>query len=596
MNSAVFITGVGIISAIGHNRDEVRHALLKGNSCIGPLRFLSSKHKGLPCGEVKLSNQDLCAMLDIPSTEEDIYNRTALLGIEAIRQALKQSGNISDEAYLISGTTVGGMDRTEQHFLDMLEKDDYLDLLRTHDSGATTKLMSAYWGIKASHTLTVSTACSSASNAIIVGADMIRTGKADVVIAGGSESLSLFHLNGFRSLMILDAERCRLFDDSRKGLNLGEGAAFVVLESLSSVAERGVKPLAVLSGYGNSCDAFHQTASSPNGDGAYLAMKKALEMEGLTPEDIDYVTAHGTGTPNNDASESTALKRIFMRTVPPVSSTKPFTGHATSAAGSIELVISLLALLDGFIPANLGWKHPIPGGIIPVSKLQTANLKHIMSNSFGFGGNDASLIISKSDKPIEDVSDEKQRKSVHFPSSVFTLATKCSAPGTSLDALKLLMSPMATRRLCALLKSAMWTSLSVLRDAGIETPDAIIIGTSYGMLENSEKFLYQMCREGEDGLSPTLFMQSTHNTIAGTLAVHTHCHGYNITYTDTDADRALELCQHNAEILMQQGRIRNALIGYHNEVTPILHDMLFRLRGEDVSIGVTSVAKVLVKQ
>lgn len=115
------------------------------------------------------------------------------------------------------------------------------------------------------------------------------------------------------------------------------------------------------------------------------------------------------------------------------------------------------------------------------------------------------------------------------------------------------------------------------------------------MLENSEKFLLQMCKEGEHGLSPTLFMQSTHNTIAGALAVRLHCHGYNITYTQLDAQKALELCLQDAEMLMRQGKIRNALIGYHNEVTPALHDMLLRLRGEDVPVGVTSIAKVIEK-
>ena len=154
-----------------------------------------------------------------------------------------------------------------------------------------------------------------------------------------------------------------------------------------------------MSGFGNACDAFHQTASSENGEGAFLAMQKALKMAGLRPEDIDYVNAHGTGTPNNDASESAALRRVFGEQMPPVSSTKAFTGHTTSASGSIEAVFCLLALQEGFIPANLNWATPDPACITPYrgGEAPTGHLplKHILCNAFGFGGNDSSLLFSR---------------------------------------------------------------------------------------------------------------------------------------------------------------------------------------------------------
>ncbi|MDO4164506.1 MAG: beta-ketoacyl synthase N-terminal-like domain-containing protein [Bacteroides sp.] len=596
MSNIVYITGAGIISAIGNNQAEVKQALLDEKSGIGPMRFLRSEHHELPCGEVKLSNDQLRARLNIPSRQ--VCNRTALLGIEAIRQALEQSGAATDKAYLISGTTVGGMDNTEQHFLDMLERDEYLDLLSSHDSGSTTGLMANYFGIQPQRSITISTACSSSANALIVGTNLIKAGKADVVIAGGSEALSLFHLNGFNTLMILDTQRCRPFDDTRSGLNLGEGAAFVVLESARSVAQRDCTPLAILAGYGNKCDAFHQTASSENGEGAYLAMKEALEMAQLRPQDIGYVNAHGTGTPNNDASESVAIQRIFAPTLPCVSSTKSFTGHTTSASGGIETVISLLALLDGFVPANLGWKYQMPSGITPVKTMQKAALQHVMCNSFGFGGNDSSLILSSIDTTPRQKSaaaDTETTTESRMPTTI-CLSTVRHTPDAPMDNLKEFMSPMESRRLCRLLKATLMTALTALREAGIETPDAIIVGTSYGMLENSEKFLLQMCREGEHGLSPTLFMQSTHNTIAGLLAIRTHCKGYNITYTELGEQRVLDLCLQDAKMLMAQGKIKNALIGYHNEVTPALHDMLLRLKGEDQPVGVTSVSMVIQKQ
>ena len=233
------------------------------------------------------------------------------------------------------------------------------------------------------------------ANAIVMGANLLRSRMTDVAVVGGSECISRFHLNGFNSLMILDPNQCRPFDADRAGLNLGEGAAYLVLETEDHARQRGAQPLARLAGYGNACDAFHQTASSDNGEGAFLAMQKALGMAGLQPSDIDYVNAHGTGTPNNDASESQAIKRLFSNTLPPISSTKGMTGHTTSASGSIETVICLLALQHAFLPANYGFTTPMPDGITPVAHVKTGReLRHVMCNSFGFGGNDTSLILS----------------------------------------------------------------------------------------------------------------------------------------------------------------------------------------------------------
>lgn len=224
---------------------------------------------------------------------------------------------------------------------------------------------------------------------------MIKAGLVDIAVVGGSEALSKFHLNGFNTLMILDGERCRPFDKDRAGINLGEGAAYLVIESESSAKARGAEILGELSGYANTCDAYHQTASSDNGDGAYLSMTKALAMAGLQPDEIDYVNAHGTGTPNNDITELAAMRRVFGDKLPKFSSTKAFTGHTTSASGSIESVICLLAINRGFIPVNLGFKNEIDNDAKPVDKTIIAEVDHVVDNAFGFGGNDTTLIFSK---------------------------------------------------------------------------------------------------------------------------------------------------------------------------------------------------------
>ena len=371
-----------MVSAIGVGKEANLDSLLHARPGIGPVRYLETGLKEFPVGEVPLSNEELARLTGAPKG----WPRTTLLSICALQEALAQAGLADGSGMrLIGGTTVGGMDLTEKTFPQYS-----LD----HTCGASTDLAALFIGGFDDAT-TLSTACSSAANAMMFGANLLRTGQYSRVVVGGSESLSNYHLNGFNSLMILDREPCRPFDASRAGLNLGEGAAYLVLETAESARERGAKPLACLSGFGNACDAFHQTASSENGEGAFLAMQKALRMAGLQPADIDYINAHGTGTPNNDASESAALRRIFAEGVPPVSSTKAFTGHTTSASGSIEAVFCLLALQHGFIPPQLNWKQADPSCVTPCTSALPKTLKHILSNAFGFGGNDSSLILSR---------------------------------------------------------------------------------------------------------------------------------------------------------------------------------------------------------
>lgn len=396
MEEPIVITGAGIVSAIGVGMKETLASLKAGKTGIGEMKYLTSRHRDLPVGEVPLSNAEMMKMLGV---EDDIrLTRTALMGRLALREALEIAQMTEEQirqAPFISATTVGGMDRRELYFAQEQDCDLVHAEISTHHCGSCTEMIAQPFGEFASMA-TVSTACSSATNAMITGANMLRCGMADIVVVGGSECLTLFHLNGFNTLMILDHEPCRPFDKDRAGLNLGEGAAYLVMETAASASQRGVKPMCQLSGYGNACDAFHQTASSPEGEGAWLAMQEALRMAGLQPGEIQYVNAHGTGTPNNDESESHALRRIFGEDLPPVSSTKSFTGHTTSASGSIEAVICMLALEHQFMPPQINWHTPMDDGIVPVTdSTPKQEIRHILSNAFGFGGNDSSLVISK---------------------------------------------------------------------------------------------------------------------------------------------------------------------------------------------------------
>jgi len=240
---------------------------------------------------------------------------------------------------------------------------------------------------------TINTACSSSANAVMYGARLIRHGLAQRAVVGGVDSLAKFTINGFNALFILSQENCRPFDADRNGLNLGEGAAYLVLEKEEDCRNKRV--YGFLTGYGNSNDAFHPSSLSEEGEGPFLSMRRALDEASLQPAEIDYINAHGTGTENNDEVESQAIIRLFGN-APAFTSTKSNTGHTLGAAGSLEAIYSIFNLTHQEIYPALNFEKPIPGkGLKPVLELTKAKLDHVMSNSFGFGGNCTSLIFSK---------------------------------------------------------------------------------------------------------------------------------------------------------------------------------------------------------
>ncbi|WP_018345138.1 beta-ketoacyl-[acyl-carrier-protein] synthase family protein [Cytophaga aurantiaca] len=401
MSSRVLITGIGSVSSIGLSIQELTDSIVTSSSGVSrKTRLDSILARTLPTAQIQLSDEELKKRIPGLSSKQ-VYSRTALLGMLAASEAIANAGLAPSDcnaAGLVNSTSAGGMDKGEIFYADYLTSANKgnLKFAQTHDCGDAAEQIAALLHIE-QYITTISTACSSAANAMIHAARLIKAGICDIVIAGGSDAICKFTINGFNSLMILSDEDCKPFDKNRKGLNLGEAAGYFVLESEASVKRRGVKPLAVLSGYGNACDAYHQTASSPNGEGAYLAMMQAIRTSGFEPAEIDYINAHGTGTQNNDLSESVALLRIFTESnLPPVSSTKAMTGHTLAAAGGIEAVLSVLAIQNGWIFPNKNFSEAIEEtGIIPVTELQTnKSIKHILSNSFGFGGNNSSLLIS----------------------------------------------------------------------------------------------------------------------------------------------------------------------------------------------------------
>ncbi|HTQ66854.1 MAG TPA: beta-ketoacyl-[acyl-carrier-protein] synthase family protein [Puia sp.] len=398
MGNPVLVAGVGVISAIGKNTAESLDALESGRAGMGEMHWLNSVHKSkLPVAEVNLNNEDLASLGGLPSS----VSRTALLSIIAAKEALADAA-IDNLEHLrvgfISANTVGGMDKTENFFSEFIsnpQKGKLRDVIH-HECGSITELVADHLGIR-HYISTISTACSSSANSIFFAARLIKNNILDVAVAGGTDALTKFTLNGFNTLMILDPEFCKPFDENRRGLNLGEGAGYVVLVSDRLISSLKKQPYCSLSGYCNANDAYHQTASSPEGTGSFLAMKGALKQSGLNPSDISYINLHGTGTQNNDISEGTAIKLLFDGHYPKMSSTKSFTGHTLGASGGVEAVFSVLAIRHGFVYPNLRLTTPMKElPFVPEIKfLKNEKIDHVLSNSFGFGGNCSSLIFSK---------------------------------------------------------------------------------------------------------------------------------------------------------------------------------------------------------
>lgn len=370
---------------------------LKNNlSGISSRPIVLKSKLNLPVGEIHFTNNELSEYLTIPSSRH--LSRTALLGIMAVKEALSNTDFPKNaRVALVSATSVAGMDLTELFYKEY-DKDNNKGRLRDvkmHDCGTIARVIAEYSGING-YVSDISTACSSAANAILFAAKLLKYNVADYVVAGGCDALSIFTLNGFNALKVLDSDICRPFDNSRCGLNLGEGAGFLLMQRDDMPY---TEKYCTFAGGVNANDAFHQTASSDSGTGAFLAMSNALKNADILPEEVSYINAHGTATVNNDASESAAILRLFgnKSMVPHFSSIKAFTGHTLAASGGIEAVLSAIAVKNGYLYPNLNFSNPIDNfELVPVTHFSDNNqVNCVLSNSFGFGGNCTSLIFKK---------------------------------------------------------------------------------------------------------------------------------------------------------------------------------------------------------
>jgi len=572
----VVVSGIGIISSIGKNLSETYDSLVEKRSGISKISILETKHKDeFLAGEIKLTHEQLIDLAAVNPAQA--WTRTALLGIIAAKQAVDDSGVNPAECSIISASTVGGMDRSELYYKDFLSEAKHSKFIDSHHAGNSTEMIAEQLGVGGIIT-TISTACSSSLNSIIFGSKLIKSGKAKKVIVGGTDALSKFTLNGFNTLMILDREHCRPFDESRTGLNLGEGAAYLILEDEQEAINAGRKIYAVVQGYANANDAHHQTASSDDGTGPFLAMKNAIASAGINADDIDYINAHGTGTDNNDLTESIAIKRLFEENIPDFSSTKAYTGHTLGAAGVIESVIAILSLQNSTAFPNVNFKNEIEEtGLIPVTEIKKLDsCNYVLTNSFGFGGNDSSIVFAS---PKTSVQTEKYNiniKPVYINGtgcvSPFEFDSQSSEEENDKSYLQIIkpnykefISPKVLRRMSKIVRMGIVSSSKALTEAGLEKPDAIITATGMGCQADTEKFLNAMIDNGEELLTPTSFIQSTHNTVGGSIALGQQNNGYNLTYVHRTF--SFESALLDSILKLNSGEADNVLLGGFDEIT-----------------------------
>ncbi len=530
------VTGLGTVTAAGLCVAEVWQAITSDTSGLRPLTLFQSPRYGqIPVGEIQ---QDLAA-LGAPARSSRTEQLAWLAAREAVADAKINFQNCAARAGVLLGGSVGGSYDSERFLINLIKHGKMRPHpTRHHECVSSVDLIADEFGLLGP-SLAVATACSSGALAIAMAAELIQSGEADVMLAGGADSLSRMTWGGFQSLLLVDASGCRPFDAARAGMSLGEGAAVLMLEAEETARKRGAKILARLTGWGASCDAHHATAPHPEGAGALAAMQSALRRAGLVAAEIDYVNAHGTGTRENDLAESKALKTLFGDRVPPFSSTKRFFGHALAASGAIEAVVCIEALRHQQLPANPGFNSPDPAiGLTPVTELKSASLTQVMSNSFGFGGNNAVLIFSTPEtKPLT-------RAAPAMPVAVTGLGV-ITPNATSVREIPLPLPPgKVTVRECGPLADAATLSpnqrrrlnrmaqMSLLAARRSHAPDpsqrvAIALGTGFGCLEEGAMFIENLIAKDEREPMPARFPGSVHNAVAGQIAIDQGARGLN---------------------------------------------------------------------
>jgi 3-oxoacyl-(acyl-carrier-protein) synthase len=568
--SRAFITGLGVIAPGVQSPAQLLQFIKSPEAArLSSADFPVNTKGSPPVGKVR----DFPDVPDVP--------RTHALALFAARQALAHASALPDA--IVVGCTTGGLPSTEKR---LKEQDPDPIHYRYHGTGTVATYLQDQLKCPGP-VLTVSTACSSGALAIKTALDLVRTKQAKRVLAGGADALCLLTYFGFRVLQLVDPQGARPFHVDRAGMTVGEAAAMLLLEAADTAMPHA---LAEVLGAAHTCDAFHASGPHPEGRGAQAAMDQALQDAQIDASAIDYISLHGTGTKDNDRAEACAINKLFGAP-PAASSSKDCFGHPLAASGALQAVISTLALNHEIIPATPTCRKPDPIlKIRPPTQAMSAKLSRILLNSFGFGGNNVSLVIGKSKaRPI----------AVQARQKLSVMAYGCvTGSGLTQESLQRLnqgnattgmldedimtqgLPPRSLRRLKRLSKIGLALGCQVVKE-GQDPPRSVFMGTGYGCLTETHGFLDELRDSHYEYASPTLFVSSVHNAIAGLLAIQYKAQGANVT--TTSEDNAFEQALYLA-CLQAKDKERLLLLGA-DEMHPVLSPLVDPNATSDPSDG-----------
>ncbi|MFP3980941.1 MAG: beta-ketoacyl-[acyl-carrier-protein] synthase family protein [Desulfobacterales bacterium] len=522
----IYITGIGMITALGRGWRQTADCLRRNRDGLGPLTLFAHAAP-LPVGEIRQTFTDA----ELPRTHQ--------IARKAAKDALDNCGGKIPDA-VIMGVTTGGMPKTE---LLLKSGTDDPHAYQYHAAGSVAESIADLSQCNGP-VFTVSTACSSGAAAVALGVAMLQNGLAGSVLAGGADALCRMTYHGFNALQLLSATGAKPFDRDRDGMSLSEGAAMLFFESAREVPENAK---AEMLGFGLSCDAHHAAAPHPEGRGARQAMEAAIRAAGLDSSKIDYINLHGTGTISNDAAEARAVNSVFENHLPPMSSVKGASGHSLAAAGAVELAVSVISISENLVPANHGMHNPDPElGIQPQFEPETREIMTVLSNSFGFGGNNAALAVGRPRAGTRDADFSPMPMAVAGNACITGAGrtgdtTKAFLEGAPcagmLDIAEISadLPPRAVRRLKRLPRLALSLAREALDSAKhASTPSGIFFATGWGALTETNDFLTRLFENQERFSSPMDFVGSVHNAPAGEIAMMFGATGPNITMTGGD--------------------------------------------------------------
>jgi 3-oxoacyl-[acyl-carrier-protein] synthase-1/3-oxoacyl-[acyl-carrier-protein] synthase II len=517
---------MGIISSLGKGISKTGEALLKSLVGIRPLNlFSTASNQPLPVGEA------------ISPIEDKSLPRTHQLSRLAADQAMAKSRETPDA--VVMGVTTGGMLTTEA-LLKKKARDPKLFCL--HATGSVAEDIARRYRCTGP-ALTVSTACSSGAAAIKIALEMLRSGSFNRVLAGGADSLCRLTYYGFDALQLVDPDGARPFDKNRRGMSVAEGAAMLLL-----VANDPHNAVAEILGAGLSCDAYHPATPHPMGQGALAAMQAAIQDAGISKADIDYINLHGTGTLDNDLSEAAAVNTLYKQQKPLMSSVKGAFGHSLAAAGAIEAVVSAISISNSLVPATVGCSQPDPDlKLHPVIQPAQRPIGTVLSNSFGFGGNNAAIVISACGKYKPNRTCANTQPMAILGSACTTGAGNTSqtmkaiafgktcAGMLGIEHISANLSAAEVRRLKRFPRLALSLAIAAHENSGEgDSPSAVFLGTGWGALSETSDFLTRLFETNEQFPSPIDFIGSVHNAAAGQIAMRFQATGANITMTGGD--------------------------------------------------------------